>query len=92
MAIDLQHAQGNLRLILNEWDPIGVAELVDDEYDCLITPLLSKLLAGAGRTTLSEFLRHEIVDHFGLDPRHIDIDSVADRLVAWWAAYVTADM
>ena len=30
--------QANLRYLLNQWDPIGVADLVDDEYDCLLAP------------------------------------------------------
>ena len=38
--VDLQHAPANLRFLLNEWDPIGVADLVQDEYDCLIAPVL----------------------------------------------------
>jgi hypothetical protein len=43
MTVDFAHAQSDLRVILNEWDPIGVNEFApDDEYDCLISPLLSK--------------------------------------------------
>jgi hypothetical protein len=42
-------AQDNLRYLLNEWDPIGVADLVQDEYDCLIGPILSRLTRGAER-------------------------------------------
>lgn len=76
----------NLRYLLNEWDPIGVAEIAPDEYDCMLGPVLGKLGAGAGRAEISEFLWHELEDHFGLDPTRYDVDSVADRLVAWWAA------
>ncbi len=48
--VDLQHAPANLRFLLNEWDPIGVADLVQDEYDCLIAPVLKVLISGwAGR-------------------------------------------
>ncbi|MFE0604107.1 hypothetical protein ACFW2T_19655 [Streptomyces sp. NPDC058892] len=77
---------GNLRLLLNEWDPIGVADMVQDEYDCLIGPLLSRLHHRAGRTEISEFLWHEVTEHFGLAPFRYEVDAVADRLVAWWAA------
>jgi hypothetical protein len=76
----------NLRYLLNEWDPIGVAEIAPDEYDCMLGPVLGKLGAGAGRAEISEFLWHELEDYFGLDPTRYDVDSVADRLVAWWAA------
>jgi len=48
--------QANLNYLLNEWDPIGVANLVSDEYDCLIAPLISRLSAGNGRAEISEFL------------------------------------
>ncbi len=81
----------DLRDLLNEWDPIGGGHVPPDEYDCLIGPLLSKLSAGAGRSQISEFLRGELEDHFGLDPDELDpdgldVDGMANRLVAWWAA------
>jgi hypothetical protein len=84
--VDLADLQLNLRHLLNQWDPIGVAEIAPDEYDCMLGPLLTRLGAGAGRSEISEFLWHELEDHFGLDPTHHEVDSVADRLVAWWAA------
>lgn len=62
-------------------DPIGVADLVSDEYDCLIAPLVSRLNAGDGRAEISEFLWHELEDHFGLDPFRYDVDGMA---TAWW--------
>ena len=84
--MDFEAAQANLRHLLNGWDPIGFADIVDDEYDCLIAPLLSRLNAGAGRAQISEFLWHEVEDHFGMDPSSHEIDAFADRLVACWAA------
>jgi hypothetical protein len=44
--------QANLRYLLNEWDQIGAADAVSEEYDCLIAPLLSKLSAGGGRAAV----------------------------------------
>jgi len=75
----------NLRYLLNAWDPIGVARTVSDEYDCLIDPLHSRLSVGTSQAEISDFLRHELADHFGLDPAHTDTDAVADQLIAWWA-------
>jgi hypothetical protein len=74
----------NLQVLLNQWDPIGVADVVEDEYDCLIWPLLSRLTAGAGRAEISEFLSHELADHFGLHPEHCGVEPMTDRLVSWW--------
>ncbi|WP_338897268.1 hypothetical protein WBG99_17935 [Streptomyces sp. TG1A-60] len=80
----------NLRFLLNEWDPIGVADDVQDEYDCLIAPLLTRLHAGAGRAAIGEFLGSELEDHFGLDPQPQEVDQLADKLVAWWSTVGTA--
>ncbi|MFG1791207.1 hypothetical protein [Nocardia sp. NPDC049149] len=81
--------EDNLRYLLNQWDPIGVADLVDDEYECLVGPLLSRLNAGASRSEISKFLWSELDDHFGLNPYHAPdhygVDPLADQLVAWWA-------
>jgi hypothetical protein len=78
--------QLNLRFLLDEWDPIGVADIAPDEYDCLIGPLLVRLEADAGRAEISEYLWSELENHFGLDPARCDVDAMANRLVAWWAA------
>ena len=86
LLVDMRDLQANLNYLLNEWDPIGVTDLVSDEYDCLIAPLLNRLSAGNGRAEISEFLWYELADHFGLDPYSRDVDGMANRLVAWWAA------
>ncbi|MCX5264665.1 hypothetical protein [Streptomyces sp. NBC_00199] len=77
-------AEDDLRRLLNEWDPIGVADDVQDEYDCMLAPLLQRLRSGAGRTEIGEFLRHELEDHFGLDPLGLRPDAMAVRVVDWW--------
>ncbi|MEW2295687.1 hypothetical protein ABZ719_23765 [Streptomyces sp. NPDC006743] len=83
--------QGGLRDLLNEWDPIGVVDLeldedpVQDEYDCLIPPLLDRLRRGADRTELRNFLYQELTDHFGLSHPY-DVDGMAARLTAWWTS------
>jgi hypothetical protein len=82
--MDWADLQLSLRNVLNEWDPIGVAEIAPDEYDCMHGPLFDRLRAGAGQTEIREFLRHELGDHFGLDPARYDLDSVANRIVGWW--------
>ncbi|MDK1476933.1 hypothetical protein QNO07_26625 [Streptomyces sp. 549] len=75
----------DLRRLLNEWDPIGVSDLVQDEYDCLLAPLLRRLGAGSSKEKIGDFLRHELEEHFGLDPRGLEPEAMAARLIAWWA-------
>lgn len=77
--------QANLRYLVNQWDPIGVADAVDDEYDWLLPPLWDLLRGGAGRAAVSQFLWYELQDHVGLDPERAGTDRFADRLVAWSA-------
>ncbi len=78
--------ESGLRQLLNEWDPIGVADEARDEYDCMLTPLLHRLRRGADEAEISDFLRLELEDHFGLDPRLSDPERMAARLTSWWAA------
>jgi len=75
-----------LRLLLNEWDFIGVRDLSahDDEYDCLVGPLMARLMAGANADEVAAFLGDDIEGHFGLRPTDIDIAGFAARAVAWW--------
>lgn len=75
----------DLRDLLNEWGPIGVAELVQDEYDCMLTPLLTRLQRGADRAELRDFLHDELTDHFGLSHPY-DVDGTAARLADWWTS------
>lgn len=52
----------------------------------MLGPLLNILARGDSRADLSEYLWHEVEDHFGLDPIQSGTDSFADRLLAWYAA------
>jgi hypothetical protein len=91
-SVDLAAVQANLRYLVWQWDPIGVADIApEDEYDCLIGPLQSKLSQAAGQAAISEYLWYELEDHFGVDPAQPDVDDMANRLVAWWAAVQPTD-
>ncbi|MFE2583312.1 hypothetical protein [Streptomyces sp. NPDC059378] len=83
--------ENDLRHLLNEWDPIGVAEDVQDEYDCLLAPLLQRLRSGANQTEIGEFLRHELQHHFGLDPLGMRPEGMATRVITWWSAVSGSD-
>jgi hypothetical protein len=75
-------AAPRLRDLLNAWDPIGVEGANDDEYDCLIPQLLTRLGQGADAKAISAFLFAELVDHFGLDPSPGSTDDIAERIAA----------
>ncbi|MFI1932498.1 hypothetical protein [Streptomyces sp. NPDC020330] len=79
-------SENELRRLLNEWDPIGVADEVRDEYDCMLVPLLHLLRRGAGQAEIGEFLRHELEDHFGLAPLPSEPAAIAARVLSWWTA------
>lgn len=69
------------------WDSIGVQGVpeAEDEYDCLMSPLLHLLEGGTGAGELQEFLGHERATHFELSPQPHDDALLAEALVAWWA-------
>ena len=65
--------QERIRAVLNsEWDPIGAAHAVDDEYDSYIPGLMALLEGGANAEQLGEHLRLIEVNQMTLreSPRH----------------------
>jgi hypothetical protein len=86
----LSDLQDELRYLLNRWDPIGIydksLDFPPDEYDCLLGPLLIRLTRGHSRADLSEYLWHEVEDHFGLDPVRCRTGNFADQILAWYTA------
>lgn len=77
-----------LQRLLNEWDPIGVARELggpDDEYDCMLGPLLALLARGSTEREIGSFLRTELSSHFGLDPNNSKPEVFARRVLAWWS-------
>jgi hypothetical protein len=75
-----------LRLLLNAWDPLGVADLVADEYDGLAGRVLGRLAQGATTAEMGEFLWFEMEEPFGIDPSGCEADEMGARLAAWYAA------
>jgi len=63
-----REAQQDVRRLLLEWDPLGVGrnEHAQDEYDCMISPLLHLLYGEADETALVRLIMTEREDHFGL--------------------------
>lgn len=84
---EIRQRSSQLRTLVCDWDPIGIMDNPDaprDEYDCLLGPLLTHLASSASEAAIAEFLRHEMVEHFGLSPQHYDFHAVARRVQAWY--------
>lgn len=78
-----------LQALVNEWDPIGVMDDPDwprDEYDCLVGSLMRHLESGSSPSDIADFLRRDIEEHFGLDPKHIKFSQFSKRMSSWYAA------
>ncbi|MFA5882798.1 MAG: hypothetical protein WDA60_03010 [Acidimicrobiia bacterium] len=68
------------------WDPIGVADALEaqDEYDCLIGPLMRQLSADVSDTEIGDWLLTEMRERFGMTPNG-DGRGLAAELERWWA-------
>lgn len=74
--------------LLNRWDFIGVDDLLEfnqDEYACLVGPLLRRLRAGQAAKQLTVYLNRELEGHFGLDGPAHRTRAFAEELHAAWS-------
>ncbi|MBC7597238.1 MAG: hypothetical protein H7288_25515 [Kineosporiaceae bacterium] len=76
-----------LAQMLHDWDPIGVYGGDDpnpspDEYDDLVSPILTALRANPDPTSLARQLREVLSSDYGLSDV-VNIDEFAERVVAW---------
>ena len=60
-----------LRALVNIWDPIGLIALglPEDEYDCIVGPVLRLLESHKSRHEIASYLDCEMSEHFGLSSR-----------------------
>lgn len=77
---EISRRQTNLRYLLNQWDPLDVADIVGMNTTPVGTAL-GRLVRGAGRSEISEFLWYEIERHFGLDPARYGVDRQSPETV-----------
>jgi hypothetical protein len=72
-----------LRSLVNAWDPIGLIEAgaPEDEYECIVGPLMRMLEERASQATMNSFLLREFDEHF-----RVPIDDSSDfvRSAAAW--------
>ena len=82
-----RESQAQLRHLLMEWDPIGVAGVPEaaDEYDCMISPLMHQLHDGDKERVIRRWIVREVEDHFGMrsDPRREA--QIAADVIEWCA-------
>ncbi len=73
-----------VRSLWNEWDPIGVASLVDDEYDSYLGPTLRLLEENASIEKIEKYLSLVVGEHMALDLKYRDCAGFAHKLQAWY--------
>lgn len=69
-----------IREILNDWDPIGVADSVDDEYDAMNFRTLSVLMNKRDKKEIREILADYTENSMGITIDDETLDRVADRI------------
>lgn len=57
-----------VRRVLNRWDPIGVADDHDDEYDGYIGEIIGLLRSGADERVVAKYLDKMEVEWMGMGP------------------------
>jgi hypothetical protein len=81
----MRKLEDELRPLLIQWDPIGLAEdLPADEYDCLIAPVLTELRGHPTEPQLTMWLGHYAERHFGLTAPPEENRAAARALLGWW--------
>jgi hypothetical protein len=73
-----------VRAALQKWDPIGVSDISEDEYDGYIPQLIRLLDQGAGAEYLTDFLVTLVHDNMGLEANLAQTKEIAKNLVIYW--------
>lgn len=69
-----------IREILNDWDPIGVADSVEDEYDTMNFRTLSVLMNKRDKKEIREILADYLRNSMEITVDSDTLDKVADRI------------
>jgi hypothetical protein len=75
------------RLLLHEWDPIGVGDIPEaqDEYDGYLGPVARLLRERADENALYEYLSNVRQERMGLHASPAEDRRAARAIVEWWA-------
>ena len=81
MIVELEEIK---RVLLNEWDPIGVSNVPEavDEYDSYALQVFTALQSGASAASISDFLEWVVTDRMGLLSNQRHSEEIASKLVA----------
>ena len=71
------------RVLLHEWDPLGVADVPEahDEYDTYVNGITSLLVRGEAKEKLIAYLWTVETENMGLDGNRPRIESAVARLL-----------
>jgi hypothetical protein len=75
-----------LRDLVNTWDPIGLIAIgaPQDEYECVVAPVLRLLEQGASQEAIVSYLAGECSDHFGAPIAESSAREFAARAKTWY--------
>jgi hypothetical protein len=73
-----------VRAALQKWDPIGVSDISEDEYDSYIPPLIRLLDQGADEEYVINVLVRLAHDGMGLEADLPRTKEIAKELVTYW--------
>jgi hypothetical protein len=81
---EIRNRQGQLRTLLNEWDPAGLLHsgAPRDEYDWIVDKLLGLLSQTTSQAEVAAFLEREVSEHCGTAAP--DASRFAVKAVAWF--------
>jgi len=70
------------RVLLNEWDPIGVSEIMEaqDEYDSYVGAVYRMLITRKSKTDIFDYLWWLETEHMGLTGNRRSTEYIAERL------------
>ena len=70
-------------ILLNQWDPIGVADIVEaeDEYNAYIPKIIDMLRSPCNKEDLFKYLRWLETEYIGLEG---EIDTTRNVSIALW--------
>lgn len=74
-----------IRRLWNQWDPIGVVDGIDDEYDDYLAPTLRLLERNASVDEIVAYLNWVTLEQMGLSQASLAPEKFARQLQEWFS-------